>query len=103
MREICTIYFYQEEDTKIYTVFLGEDHSMVQRGEEKMILPVTIKFVDLLKHIGYTNSEPVYWDYESYCYHNWDITDIMNRNINNFPDTFEFCIGDEDNGVVYND
>lgn len=104
-KHLATIYFYHKEmdNADIYELY-REYNEMTVTKQDTLIMTScpTILFIDVLKKIGYQETDCVYWEFSSYCYDGWDITDIMKRPIINFPDKFEFFIGDKENGVSYN-
>jgi hypothetical protein len=105
LKHLSTIYFYRKETDILDTYEVYRDHNEMTIKKENtiiMLYPSTILWIDLLKTIGYTEKDCVYWEYSSYCYDGWDITDIMKRPIMNFPDSFDFFIGDEESGIFYN-
>jgi hypothetical protein len=104
-KHLSTIYFYQDEiDTSDTYEIYRDQNEMIMKKEDNTIMKSSpaILWIDVLKKIGYKESDCVYWQHNSYCYEGWDITDIMKRPIINFPDYFEFFIGDDDNGISYN-
>ena len=115
LKHISTIYFYHKtvidsdlsgKETDVLDTYeiYRDSTEMTIKKEDTVIMTSypTILFIDVLKKIGYQETDPVYWDFSSYCYDGWDITDIMKRPMIKFPDKFEFFIGDTENGISYN-
>lgn len=108
MKHICTVHFFPENTNtnyeQTYHIYLHKNEIWIESLRGKTISQnISKMFIDILKEIGYKESDCVYWEHDSYCYHGWDITDIMKRPLFNLPDHFDFFIGDEDNGVPYVD
>jgi hypothetical protein len=105
-KHLSTIYFYKKETDNVDIYDLYRDYNETTIKKEDTVIMTSspnILFIDALKQIGYTEKDCVYWEYNSYCYDGWDITDIMKIQIINIPDIFDFYIGDNKNGVPYNE
>ena len=94
----------ETDNVDIYDLY-RDYNEMTIKKEDTVIMRTSpsILFIDALKQIGYTEKDCVYWEFSSYCYDGWDITDIMKIPIINIPDIFDFYIGDKENGVPYNE
>jgi hypothetical protein len=106
LKHLSTIYFYHKEPDNLDTYEVYRDYNeMTIKKEDHVIMRSSpaILWVDILKKIGYKESDCVYWEHNSYCYDGWDIKDIMKRKIINFPDRFDFFIGDDYTGLPYID